>query len=100
METIGAQMVSMAFSRCRYRAWLASSSQRRRKAVRVVRFGDKPVILDRICAVEKGEWRNDRQDWLAVLVCSGGTRVETDIFIEEAVAILEGGCGQTVTGDA
>lgn len=57
--------------------------------MKVARFGDKPVILDHIVSIEKGYFNQRDQYWYAVLLCVGNTRVETDISIDEAVAVIE-----------
>jgi hypothetical protein len=57
--------------------------------LKLLNFSGKYVVADRICAIEHGRWDNAYQDWYAVLVCIGGTRIETEVFVEHARALIE-----------
>lgn len=71
---------------------------------RVLDFDGKLVVAERICAIEHGGWNNDAQDWYATLVCTGNTRVETDVLVRQAREIIEhsdnagGGRGRSAVG--
>lgn len=56
----------------------------------LIDFNGTRVYAPNILAVEKGEWNNDKQDWLAVIVGTGGARVYLSIYCREAAEMIEG----------
>jgi hypothetical protein len=57
--------------------------------LKLLDFSGKYVVADRICAIEHGRWDNGLQDWYAIIVCAGDTRVETNVPVAVAKKLIE-----------
>lgn len=58
--------------------------------MKMVDAGGTWIDLDKLCAVEQGQWSNDRQDWKAIAVMSGNTRVELDyLYTKDLVRLAQ-----------
>lgn len=52
-------------------------------------FGGVLVFPLDIVAVERGEWSDEEQDFIAILVSSGGARIKTRWYMKTAKVELE-----------
>lgn len=55
----------------------------------MVDFGGVLVFPLDIVAVERGEWSDEEQDFIAILVSSGGARIKTRWYVKTAKVELE-----------
>jgi hypothetical protein len=52
---------------------------------RMTQIADVHVDLDKLVAVLKGDWDDDAQDWYAILLMEGDTRVSLTRFSPHAL---------------
>lgn len=57
---------------------------------RFVQFGTHFVDLTRVVAVSRYDFDQFKQDWLARLVFDGGGELRTEVYLQDALALLEG----------
>jgi hypothetical protein len=55
----------------------------------LIDFNGTRVFAPNILAIEKGEYSSDKQDWLAVIVGTGGARIYLSIHCAEAAQMIE-----------
>ena len=55
----------------------------------LINFNGTFVYAPNILAVEKGEYNKEKEDWLAVVIGTGGGRIYLSVYRKEAVGIIE-----------
>lgn len=56
--------------------------------MKLIRFVNTWVDVEKILAIENGQWDNEKQDYRAILVMHGDTRVHLELYIRHILEVL------------
>lgn len=56
--------------------------------MKFIDVGAVVVDVEKLLYIERGQWREDKKDWRAILVMVGGVKCDPQLYVQEVRALI------------